>query len=336
LSRDFSKLISYARYIAKKVDNVIYDIVRGNQERLYEASLHLIRAGGKRVRPLLVVLTGRLYGLPEEKGVVAGASVELLHNFSLIHDDIMDRDEFRRGVPTVHKLWGEDVAILAGDLLLTLSFYALAKLYREGFQPIRIVRSIEELALASKELAEGQVMDMEFPMRQDVTLDEYILMVKKKTSALFKASAAIGAILAGAGEDEVSKVKNYAESIGVAFQIRDDELGLVADEAKLGKPVLSDLREGKKTVLVIYALENVSENERRFILSVLGRRDATLNELRRAAEIIINSGALDFSNKLAMEYLSKGLSYLEQTKSKDSEAKELLKDLAYFFARRQY
>ncbi len=336
VSRDFSDLINYARKIAKKVDEVIYEIVKGEPKELYDASLHLIKAGGKRVRPLLVVLTGRLYGMPEDKGVVAGASIELLHNFSLIHDDIMDKDEFRRGVPTVHKLWGEDIAILAGDLLLSLSYYALARLYREGFEPYRVVKSIEELTLASKELAEGQVMDMEFPKRDNVSIEEYIAMVKKKTSALFKASVAIGAILAGAEDEEVVKVKEYATNIGVAFQVRDDELGLIADEKKLGKPVYSDLREGKKTILVIYALNNVDESKKRKILNVLGKRDASYSELSEVAKIIIESGALEFSNKVAEDYLRKGLEYLESTKAVDKEAKQLLKDLAYFFARRQY
>ena len=333
---DFTDLINYAKKIAAETDKVIFEIVSGKPELLYDASLHLIKAGGKRLRPLATVLGGRLFGLKEDIGVKAGAAVELLHNFTLVHDDIMDKDEFRRGVPTVHKLWGEDIAILAGDLLFAKAFEALLRLTDYGIDYEAVVKAAKELCWASVTVAEGQALDLSLSKLETVTLDNYIEMVYKKTAALFKASLCIGAILAKASEEEVSKLASYAINVGIAFQIRDDELGLVADEKKLGKPVYSDLREGKKTILVIYALSKASEEEKMFLLSVLGNENAIKLKLKRAAEIIISLGALDYSNKLANEFLDKGLKALDSINEVDSEAKALLRKLALFVTKRQY
>jgi len=333
---EFNDLLNYARNIAKRVNEVIFEIVKGEPRVLYDAALHLIKAGGKRLRPLLLVLSGRLYGLNEDIGIRASASVEILHNFTLIHDDIMDHDTTRRGVPTVHVLWGEDIAILAGDLLFSLSYKALTNLVKYGIDPDRVVRAIDTLTWAAKTVDEGQALDMELSKRSNASLEDYINMVYKKTAALFEASSAIGAILAGAPNEEVEKVRMYALSIGIAFQIRDDELGLIADEKKLGKPKYSDLREGKRTILVIHALNNLSEDKRSKLLSILGKRDASRSELEYATKLIIDSGALEFSNKLAQEYLERGIRALNSTSYKDLKAKELLLKLAYFFARRQY
>ena len=333
---DFTDLINYAKKIAAETDKVIFEVVSGEPRFLYDASLHLVKAGGKRLRPLATVLGGRLFGLKEEIGVRAGAAVEILHNFTLVHDDIMDKDDFRRGVPTVHKLWGENIAILAGDLLFAKAFEALLKLSDYNVGHKAIVKAIKELCWASVTVAEGQALDLSLSRLESVTLNNYVEMVYKKTAALFKASLCIGAILAGAPDEELGKLANYAINVGIAFQIRDDELGLVADERKLGKPVYSDLREGKKTVLVIYALSRASKDERDFLLSVLGNEKATKDELKQAADIILSLGALDYSNKLASEYLKKGLEALDSINEVDSEAKVLLRKLALFVTKRQY
>lgn len=330
------RLLTYASYLARKVDAIINDVVRGDERSLYNASMHLIRAGGKRLRPLLVVLSARIFGLREELALHPAASVEILHNFTLIHDDIMDRDEFRRGVPTVHKVYGEAMAILAGDLLFAKSYEALLKLADYGIPLDRLMMALKELTWAAITVAEGQALDMEFGRRTDVTIEEYLKMVFKKTAALFKSSAYIGAVIAGADEESLERISNFAKYIGIAFQIRDDELGLVGDEKVLGKPVYSDLREGKKTLPVIYALSNVSEQSRKFLLNILGNRSACIDDLKRAAELIIESGALEYSNKMAEEFLSKGLASIEGVRTNDIEAKEMIKDFALFLTRRYY
>jgi len=332
----FDALLRYASEIARKVDVVISDIVSGRERQLYEASMHLIKAGGKRLRPLLTVLSARAFGLSEDLALYPAAAVEILHNFTLIHDDIMDRDEFRRGVPTVHKVYGEALAILAGDLLFAKSYEALLKLTEHGISEGNLVKAIKELTWAAVTVAEGQALDMEFEGRVDVSEEEYFTMIYKKTASLFKASAYIGAVVAGADESNLNHISNFAKYVGMAFQIRDDELGLVGDEKLLGKPVYSDLREGKKTLLIIYALNNVSDYERKVILKVLGNKDAGKDELEYVARVVVNSGALNYSNKVAEEFLNRGLAHLNAINAYDLNAKEMLRDLALFLTKRLY
>ncbi|MEM0504816.1 MAG: polyprenyl synthetase family protein [Sulfolobales archaeon] len=329
------ELLSYAAEIAGKVNLIISEVVRGDEKRLYEASLHLLKAGGKRLRPLLTVLSARLFGLDEDIALYPAASIELLHNFTLIHDDIMDRDDFRRGVPTVHKVYGEAMAILAGDLLFSKSYEAMLMLVGKVPDSL-IVKALRELTWAAVTVAEGQSLDMEFEERDDVKMEEYFTMIFKKTAALFKASAYIGGVLAGADDSDLVRICEFARSVGMAFQIRDDELGLVGDEKVLGKPVFSDLREGKKTLLVIYALNNVGNSERELILKNLGNARASDEDLRRVAKIIVDSGALEFSNRVAEDYLRKGLTALDEISAKDLKAKKLLRDFAVFLTKRSY
>ncbi|PUA32212.1 MAG: geranylgeranyl pyrophosphate synthase [Zestosphaera tikiterensis] len=332
---DFNALLSYAKYVSSHVEEVIYDLLNKEPQKLYDASKHLIKAGGKRLRPLALVLSGRMYGLPENLGFIAGAAVEILHNFTLVHDDIMDKDTFRRGVPTVHVLYGVDMAILAGDTLFAKAYEALGLL--ERYVPAeRLVKAFKELTWAAVTVAEGQALDMDFEGRMDVSLEEYLTMIYKKTAALFKASLNIGALLAGAPEKELKLLSEFAEGVGIAFQIRDDVLGLVGDEKTLGKPIYSDLREGKKTVLVIYALSKLSNEEKERISKVLGNRSASVEELRKVAELIISTGAVDYAEKLADEYLSRGLNALNMTNPQDFEAKEMLKNLALYVTSRTY
>ncbi len=326
--------------LASEVSEVTYrrieEVVSGSPKYLYDAAMHLIRAGGKRLRPLVVALTAKMYGMPIELSSWAAASVEILHNFTLIHDDIIDRDEFRRGVPTVHKVWGEGIAIVAGDLLFAKSYEAMLRLMDYGISYERVLRALKELTWAAVTVAEGQAMDIEFSRKESVTVEEYLEMVRRKTAALFKSSAVLGALVAGADERDVLKIADFATSIGIAFQIRDDELGLVADEKVLGKPKYSDLREGKRTILVIYSLSVASDDQRKHILSVLGSGTATYSDLERVAKIIVELGALDFSNKVAEEFIKRGISSLEGTNPLDAEAREMLKTLANYLTRRVY
>ncbi len=329
------ELLSYAAEIAVKVNSIIDEVVRGDEKHLYNASLHLLKAGGKRLRPLLTVLSARLFGLDEGLALYPATSVELLHNFTLIHDDIMDRDDFRRGVPTVHKVYGEAMAILAGDLLFSKSYEAMLRLV--GMVPNDlIIKAVRELTWAAVTVAEGQSLDMEFERRDDVKIGEYLTMVFKKTAALFKACAYIGGVVAGASDEDLAKLCEFAKNIGIAFQIRDDELGLVGDEKVLGKPVFSDIREGKKTLLIIYALNNVDSHRRELILRNLGNAQACEADLRQVAKIVIDSGALEFSDRVAEDYSQRGLKALDEIETQDLKAKKLLKDFASFLTKRLY
>ncbi len=328
------KLLAYAESVRKDIDDLIFKLLEGQPRDLYEASMHLLKAGGKRLRPVLLLAIAKGYGLNEEKALPAAAAVELLHNFTLVHDDIMDRDMFRRNVPTVHSIWGEALAILAGDLLFSKAFEAIMMLEEKGIRHDLVVKAAKKLAWASTTVAEGQALDMDFEKRNDVTEQEYMIMIEKKTAALFKASAEIGAIIANAGDKEVEYIGEFARNTGIAFQIVDDILGITADESKLGKPVLSDIREGKRTILVIYTLSKLSNEERNEFLRILGNRNATLEELRRAAEMIKSSGAIDYAKNIAANYVSKAISYLEKSDI-NKDIAEMLKEFAEYIIKRE-
>lgn len=333
-------LMGYVREVAPRVNKFIEEVVKGSPQTLYDAAMHLIRAGGKRLRPITVLLSARLVGgaEAEDKALPGAAAVEILHNFTLIHDDIIDKDEFRRGVPTVHKLWGEGMAIVAGDLLYAYAYRALLKAEERGVDPVRVKEAVKYLTEGAIRVAEGQALDMLLSRRLEASLDEYIRMVEGKTAALFMSSAAIGAVLAGGDQAIIAHLREVMRLAGIAFQIRDDILGLVADEKTLGKPVYSDIREGKRTVLVIYALRKLSDGDRKRLLAILGKGNASREELEEAAELIKSTGAVEFADSLAEDYARRSMEKLSRVSemARDLEALRLLRELIEYLVKRRY
>jgi len=289
----------------------------GAPEPLYEASRHLTSVGGKMLRPYLAVKTCEAVGGREEDVMPAAAALELLHTFTLIHDDIIDNDQTRRGVPTVHSRWGIPVAILAGDLLF-------ANVYRtvlEGsLPPERAIRVLSIITEATVKLCEGQVLDMTFPNLQEVGEKDYLKMVGWKTSCLFKAAAEVGGIAGGGTEKQISALGSFAEFAGIGFQIVDDILGLTADKTKLGKPVGSDIREGKKTLPIIHALNNASQSQKAVIHRAMGG-NANQKEILAAKDLIVSLGSIEYTKRKAQRYVEdakRRLDVLPESTAKDS------------------
>lgn len=330
------RFLLYASELSRRVESFVYEVVRGEPRIVYDAALHYIRAGGKRLRPLITVLSARICGGSEDIAIPGAAAVEVLHTFTLVHDDIIDRDELRRGVPTVHKMWGTDMAIVSGDLLYAYAYKCLIRAQDYGVPSDRIVKALDVLTDAAITVAEGQSLDMILPSASGVDADKYIEMVRKKTAALFASSAAIGSILAGGDGEVAAKLRESMISAGIAFQIRDDILGLIGDEKTLGKPVYSDLKEGKMTILVIHTLNRVGENERRKLKSVLGNRGASLHELSEAAEIIRLSGAVEYAESLAEHYAARAIEVSRDIDSKDREALHMFREVVEFMVKRNY
>ena len=330
------KFLIYANKISKKVEDLIYEVIKGEPKSLYDSALHYIKAGGKRIRPLIAVLSARISGGSEEIAIPGAAAVEVLHTFTLVHDDIIDRDEFRRGVPTVHKVWGTEMAIVSGDLLFAYAYRCLVKSLDYGVTVDRVVKAVDMLTDAAITVAEGQALDMLLPVFDRVDVDKYIEMIEKKTAALFASSASIGAVLAGGNEDVIRKLRESMINAGIAFQIRDDILGLLGDEKVLGKPVFSDIREGKMTILVIYALNQIDEEKSKRLRDVLGNRNADLSKLREAAEIIKLSGAIEYAENLAEEYAKRAIEISKTLDSEDVEALDMFKEVVEFMVKRNY
>jgi geranylgeranyl diphosphate synthase type I len=245
------ELDAYLELTAERVDKLIDRYFGAPVGELNRAASHLLTAGGKRLRPALLLLAADAVRLGSSDDLMPAAlAMELTHTFTLIHDDIMDRDSFRRGVPTVNHQWDEPTAILAGDVLNARAFSFMAgAVAPEGAR----LRAIGMLATTCDELCLGQHMDMSFSSRDDVTDGEYLEMVEKKTGALYGASAAIGAVLAGASEPQIEVLYRFGLACGVAFQIQDDLIDLLAKAGTSGKDRGSDIREGKATLITILA-----------------------------------------------------------------------------------
>ncbi len=309
-----SILVKYA----KLVDHFIYERLTGTPESLYQAALHIIKAGGKRLRPAIAMLVANMLGgiEAESRALPLAAAIEVSHTFTLIHDDIMDRDDFRRGVPTVHRIWGENWAILAGDLLHAYAYRFIVSSVDYGLSKADAHEAMKVLTTAGIKVARGQAYDLLFEKTWNVTVADYLDMVYHKTGAMMEASAKLGAIAARAEPEVVELLGQYGSLLGIAFQVRDDYLGIFGDPRRTGKPVYSDLRRGKKTLLVIYAMSKLPEEKRELLKKLLDPNTPKSQEdLEKAASLIKESGAVEDSLLLAKIYADRAKEILLNLKN---------------------
>jgi geranylgeranyl diphosphate synthase type I len=321
--------------IAKLVDDYLeQELSRGEPARLWEAAYHLPKAGGKKLRPFLTINICKALGGKEEDALPPAATIELIQAFSLVHDDIIDNDDLRRGVPTVHKKWGIPTAIVAGDLLHIKAYDLVTKAAMKNQKLMSALPGIVgEINKSTIDICEGQELDEELEKMSHPTEDDYFKMISKKTAALFEAATVIGAISAGLDSEMVNAARIFGHELGVAFQIVDDMLGLTANEKELGKPVGSDLREGKRTLLVIQALAEAPLKERRIILKALGNTKATRKQLSAATQAIVSTGALEYASKKVDEHTEKARKALFSLPVSD-ERKVLDEALTFVVGRR--
>lgn len=238
-------------------------------ELLYAPITYSLSGGGKRLRPLLLLLSAQAFGGEVQAALPAAAAVEVFHNFTLLHDDIMDNADLRRGKPSVYARWGENVAILSGDAMMICAYKLLGQIASEKLP--RVLGIFNDMAL---KVCEGQQYDMDFEKKSKVSVVEYIQMIESKTSALLSGSAMIGAVLAGASDDDVRKIERFATELGLAFQLQDDLLDSYGDTA-LGKKIGGDILEGKQTYLMVQAMSRASEAQRGILRTTHCRTDLT-------------------------------------------------------------
>jgi len=218
---------------------------------LYEPIRYISDGGGKRLRPILLIFSCECVGGNIESVLSTAVAVEMIHNFTLVHDDIMDHDDYRRGRKTIHRKWNEDVAILTGDALMVFGYQSLAK---SDFKDLAGILDIFSKGVI--EVCEGQALDKEFEKRSDVELEEYIKMVDKKTGRLIAVSTELGALIGGGDPETVQAFRKFGEKLGRAFQIQDDLLDIIAEQNVLGKDLGSDLIQDKKTYPLLLALKD--------------------------------------------------------------------------------
>jgi geranylgeranyl diphosphate synthase type I len=320
---------------AVQIDNFINDLLKQKKpEILYEAILHIFSSGGKRLRPYLVLKSCQIVGGDPSIAIPFAAALEMLHNFTLIHDDIMDNDDIRRGVATVHVKWGIPIAIASGDLLFAKAYDAILKASKGSIPCITTLECLNKITSATISLSEGQVLDLSFPNLMDVSEDDYIDMVSGKTASLFRSCAEVGGLIGGGSTQQIEKLGSFAWLAGIAFQIIDDVLGVTADEKHLGKPIGSDLREGKKTLILIHAMRNSAPKERAIIQKILGVDEASSRDIEKALNVLHSVGSIEYARKKAIFYSIKAKENLSIFPK--SEAKENLVELVDYFMKRRF
>ncbi len=248
---------------------------------LYAPIEYTLESGGKRIRPLMVMLASQAYGAKQEYAIHAAMAIEVFHNFTLLHDDIMDNAQVRRARATVHKKWDANTAILSGDAMIIHAYKLLAKCAVSNFADI-----MDTFGTLAALVCEGQQYDMDFEQRDDVTIDEYIYMISLKTSALIAGALKMGAQIAGAPEGDCNALYDFGMNLGTAFQLQDDLLDSFGDASTFGKRIGGDIVEGKKTYLLLTAFERGDEQQREQLRELLASTAITESEkIKRVKEL---------------------------------------------------
>jgi geranylgeranyl diphosphate synthase type I len=287
---------------------------------------------GKFIRSILHLLSCQAVGGDTAQVLPSAAALEFVHNLSLIHDDIEDRSRERHGRPTVWKLWGKSQAINIGDFMFALASLALLKLKDNGVSSQEIVHSLHLLAKACKELCEGQYLDIEFENRVDITVEDYLNMIRKKTAALIAASTSMGAYL-GKGGAKVQYFHQFGEALGMAYQIRDDILGIWGMKESIGKSIEEDLRQRKKTLPVVYALRESKDKAK--LERLYSQRYVKSGDIPMVVEILDQSGARDHAQNLVQECCHRALEQLEAS-GVEKNRQAPLQRIVHFLAERNY
>lgn len=300
----------------------------GAPATLYQPNEYFLKLGGKRVRPVLCLMGNELFDEIREDAWELAAAVEMFHNFTLIHDDIMDKAPLRRGMETVHTKYGENTALLAGDVMLVKAYEYLSNIDNSFLKPI-----MQLFNQTAREVCEGQQWDMDFEKQDTVGLDEYLRMIELKTSVLLAASLKMGAVLGGAGERNQNLLYEFGRKLGIAFQVQDDYLDAFGDPQKFGKQVGGDILANKKTFLLIHALETANAAQLAELRHLLAGNapDKVEQVLKIFRKCQVDEWAIQLKNK----YLDEAFQHLEDI-AVVSKRKEPLADLAKFLVQREH
>ena len=325
IPNNMADILSQFAFEFNRIENAMTRHFQSHLPLVNEICGHILFAGGKRIRPLLTVLFGRLCGLDTQELYDLSVTPEYLHAASLLHDDVIDGGEIRRGKPAAYKIWGNKATILAGDFL-----YARAIHLASSFGRVTIAQAISETVAR---MSEGEILQLQ--RIGNICFDEgaYLQIVEYKTASLISTSCKIGALLADASETQVTAAQNYGHFLGIAFQIIDDALDYTADPQEAGKAVGADLSEGKVTLPLAAALQMADETDRRWLQALLFQRHLNASDLLRIQKIIQKSGALAYTIDKAQGFLRqaiKGLWVFE-----DNPIKQQLIQIADFVAERK-
>lgn len=317
-------LKKHTLYLEEKLGEVNFP---NKPMELYDPLRYFLAIGGKRIRPILTLMAAELFGKSKDRAFNQALAIELFHNFTLIHDDIMDDAPLRRGVSTVHEKWNTNVAILSGDSLLIKSYQYLCKTDEQNLPSI-----MEVFNKTAIEVCEGQQLDMDFENRIDVTTAEYIEMIRLKTSVLLGCALQLGAIVAGASDKDQKSIYQFGVNVGIAFQIQDDILDLYADPEKFGKQIGGDVLANKKTILYLTAVSKSNESQLKLLKQLQSEEDASL-KLSRTKELFDYLDVKSTCKELMDMHFGKAMSALELVDGTE-EGKLQLKELALLLMNR--
>jgi geranylgeranyl diphosphate synthase type I len=302
----------------------------GSPETLYKAMRHLPQAGGKRLRPVIAMISCEAVKGDVVKVIPLSIACELAHNFTLVHDDIMDKSKLRRGIPSVHIKYGESTAINAGDLLFVKAFESIHKTTGD----VKIFKNVEYgLIDCIREISEGQQLDMEFEQRKIVTEEEYLEMIRKKTAVFFQYAAEAGAILGGANSEQSNALNQYGLNLGLGFQIWDDYLDVSSNIETLGKDIGNDIRNGKKTLIACHCLKNTKGEDKNILDKIFGNIHATDEQVKNVYNLFKKTGSANYAKEKAINYANNAKQALNIIP--DSNAKQILLSLADYSINRK-
>lgn len=304
-------------------------------QSLYAPNEYFLKLSGKRIRPVLCLMGNELFDEINPDAFEMATAIELFHNFTLIHDDIMDKAPLRRGKETVHKKYGENTALLSGDVMLVVAYDHLNKI-----NPTYLPQVLHLFNTTAREVCEGQQMDMDFAQKslngdkgQDVQLKEYLRMIELKTSVALAASLKIGSILGGAGERNQNLLYEFGKKLGIGFQVQDDYLDAFGDPEKFGKQVGGDILANKKTFLLIHALDVANDKQKKELQQLLSNNGS--DKIEKILQIFRDCKADEWALQLKNKFLDEALTHLEDI-AVLTKRKQPLRELAYYLLKRDH
>ncbi|KAF2079611.1 polyprenyl synthetase family protein [Flavobacterium sharifuzzamanii] len=323
-------MYSTAQYTDFFISYLETQIIDKEPKNLYDPIEYIMAMGGKRLRPTLTLLTTDFFGADYKLALPAALAIEVFHNSSLIHDDIIDEDPIRRGKPTVHKKWNTNTAILAGDAMIILTYEHLQNYEPNLFKDL--IKAVNKMGI---KVCEGQILDVDFETRQDVTVSEYLKMIKYKTGALIGTSMKMGAIIAQTSQENCDLIYEFGINIGLAFQLQDDYLDLFGDTPTFGRRLGGDIISNKKTYLYFKALEIVTETEKELLKNLYAvRLKDNTNKIKAITELFLKSGVPKATQESIKKYTFKASKILDKINIEENN-KKLLRDFAESLIGRQ-
>lgn len=308
----------------QKVDNLILDSLHSQIPLINQIGEHLIQSGGKRMRPLLVLLTAKSFDYSGERHIDLAVIIEFIHTATLLHDDVVDNSNLRRGRKTANAIWGNQASVLVGDFIYSRSFQLMVKLNMMNIMSI--------LADTTNRISEGEVMQLMNRRNPDITEQTYLEVIKAKTAILFAAATKLGAVIANASPTQIQAMENYGLNLGMAFQIVDDALDYCSDPSTLGKNIADDLSDGKLTLPLLTALKKGSPAQQELINKVIVEGNSS--ELEAIQEAIASTEAIAYTYQIAQQYVTSAINALEVIPS--SKYRDALYNLANYAVTRKH